>query len=135
MTDRGLQTAPIDMNALPTQPEFRPTSLVQNVVDRRGAQRARLATTVTVTVADRLVDAVGSDVSAGGMRLVAATPARPGEPVSLVFFLNGDIVCARGTVRWCARTKRGLFTFGVAFLAVEEDGTALVTTFCKSSIS
>jgi hypothetical protein len=123
------------MNASPTQPEFRPTSILQNVVDRRLSQRARLATTVTVTVADRLVDAVGSDVSVGGMRLVAGMPARPGEPVSLVFFLNGDIVCARGTVRWCTRTKRGLFTFGVAFHAVEEDGTALVTTFCRNSVS
>lgn len=97
--------------------------------------RARLATTVTVTVADRLVDAHGADVSERGMRLVASTPARPGEPVSLVFFLNGDLVSARGVVRWCARTTRGLFTFGIAFTIVEDDGAALVATFCKSAVS
>ena len=123
------------MNALPTQPDFRPTSLVQHGVDRRLAQRARLATTVTVTVGDRLVDAVGSDVSVGGMRLVTADPARPGELVSVVFFLNGDIVSARGAVRWCARTKRGLFTIGVAFHSLEDDGEELVTSFCKNSVS
>jgi hypothetical protein len=89
---------------------------------------------VTVTVGGRLVDAVGADVSPGGIRLVTATPARIGDAVSVVFFLNGDIVCARGTVRWCAPTKRGLHTFGVAFSAIEEDGPVLLDRFCRASL-
>jgi len=89
---------------------------------------------VTVTVAGRLVDAVGADVSPGGIRLVTAQSARVGDEVSLVFFIHGDIVCARDTVRWCAPTKRGLHTFGVAFHAIEEDGPVLLDRFCRASL-
>lgn len=131
----GLAAAPVNMNSLPTQPELRPTSLVQDVVDRRLSARARLATTVTLTLGDRLVEAFGSEISDGGIRLVARTAARAGEPASLVFFLNGDIVSARGRVRWCNPTKRGLFTMGIEFLVVEDDGAALIASFCRNSIS
>ncbi|MBX3187763.1 MAG: PilZ domain-containing protein [Labilithrix sp.] len=110
-------------------------SVVQQVADRRRAHRARLAVAVTITVAGRLVDAVGADVSPGGMRLVAARAENVGDEVSLVFFLNGDIVCARGTICWCAPTRRGLFMFGVKFSAVEEDGQALVASYCLASVS
>jgi hypothetical protein len=104
-------------------------------VDRRKQSRARLAAMVTVTVGGRIADAVGADVSPGGIRLVAGNRARVGEPVSIVFFLDGDIVCARGIVRWCAPTRRGLHTFGVAFTAIEEDGPALLARFCRASLS
>lgn len=67
--------------------------------------------------------------------MVAARPAKVGDDVSLVFFLNGDIVCARGTVCWCARTPRGLHTFGVKFSNVEEDGQSLVASYCLASVS
>ncbi len=90
---------------------------------------------VTVTVGGRLADAVGADVSAGGIRLVAGDPARVSDEVSIVFFLDGDIVCARGVVRWCAPTRNGLFTFGVAFTHVEEDGPALLARFCGAALS
>ena len=104
--------------------------------DRRGTQRARLAApTVTVTVGGLLVDAVGSDVSPGGMRLMSARPVRTGDAVSLVFFLDGDIVCARGKVCWCARTRHDLFAFGIAVTAVEEDGASLLARFCRGSVS
>ncbi len=104
--------------------------------DRRGARRARLATpTVTVTLGGKLIDAVGSDVSAGGMKLLAARPTSVGDDVSLVFFLDGDIVCARGIVRWCARTPHDLFSFGVSFTIVEEDGQSLVASYCRGAIS
>ena len=109
---------------------------VQRGHDRRVAQRVRLAApTVTVTVGGLLVDAVGSDVSPGGMRLLSARPVRIGDAVSLVFFLDGDIVSARGDVRWCARTRHDLFSFGVAFGAVEEDGASLLARFCRRSVS
>ena len=111
------------------------SSLIQNVRDRRRAQRARLGVTVTLTVAGRLVDALGSDVSPGGMRVMAAAPAKVGDVVSLVFFLNGDIVSACGTVQWCAPTKNGLATFGVRFTALEDDGPSLVASYCRSSVS
>ncbi len=109
---------------------------VQRGQDRRVAQRARLAApTVTVTVGGLLVDAVGSDVSIGGMRLMSAKPVRIGDVVSLVFFLDGDIVCARARVCWCARTRHDLFSFGIAFTALEEDGGALLSRFCRGSVS
>ena len=98
-----------------------PASTVQRVNDRRGAQRARLAApSVTVTVGGKLVDAVGSDVSPGGMRLLASDRVRTvrvGDEVSLAFLLDGGIVVARGVVRWCARTRHDLFLFGVSFTA------------------
>lgn len=113
-----------------------PASVIQRTDDRRAAQRARLAApSVTVTVGGKLIDAVGSDVSPGGMRLLGARPVRFGDEVSLVFFLDGDIVCARGTVRWCTRTAHDLFSFGVLFTVVEEDGQSLVARYCRVAIS
>jgi hypothetical protein len=103
--------------------------------DRRAAHRARLSVSVTVTLGDRIVDAASSDLSSGGIRLVADHRPKLGEIVSLVFFLNGDIVCARGTVRWISQTKRGLFAFGVRFSVLEEDAPSVVATYCEGSIS
>jgi hypothetical protein len=117
-------------------PSSSPTSgsILQNVSDRRRAPRARLGVAVTITVAGRLIDAMGGDLSPGGIRILAAESARVGDGVSLVFFLNGDIVSARGTVCWCAPARRGLATFGVRFTAVEEDGPTLVASYCRSSL-
>lgn len=110
-------------------------SIIHNVSDRRLAPRARLGVTVTITVAGKLVDALGADVSPGGIRVVAATPARVGDVVSLVFFLNGDIVSASGTVQWCVPTRNRLATFGVRFTAIEEDGPSVVASYCRTSLS
>lgn len=110
-------------------------SMLQHVTDRRRAPRARLGVSVTITVGGRLVDALGSDVSPGGIRVLASTSARVGDEVSLVFFLNGDIVSARGTVQWCAPTRGGCTSFGVRFTAIEEDGPFVVATYCCSTLS
>lgn len=119
-----------------TPSAWTPSSAIQSGTDRRGAQRARLAApTVTVTVGGKLVDAVGSDVSQGGMRLIAGHATAVGDEVSLVFFLDGDLVCARGTVRWCARTPHDLFVFGVSFTVIEDDGPSLVARYCRGSVS
>jgi hypothetical protein len=111
------------------------SSIIQHVSDRRRVRRARLGVNVTITVARKLVDGFGADVSPNGMRIVAAEPARIGDDVSLVFFLNGDIVSARGVVRWCSPTKRGLATFGVLFTSIDEDGPSLVASYCFSALS
>ena len=106
----------------------------QQARDRRLAQRARLsAPTVTVTIGGKLVDSIGSDVSLGGMRLMSGRNVAVGADVSLVFFLDGDIVSARGVVRWCTPTKHDLFAFGVSFSAIEEDGPSLVSQYCRVS--
>jgi hypothetical protein len=55
--------------------------------------------------------------------------------VSLVFFLDGDIVSAKGIVQWCAEGKRGLAMFGVRFTALDEDGPSLVARYCSASLS
>lgn len=112
-----------------------PQSVVQRTSDRRRAQRARLGVTVTITVAGKLVDALGMDVSQGGIRVVASVPTRIGQDVSLVFFLDGDIVSAKGIVQWCAEGKRGLAMFGVRFTSLDEDGPSLVATYCNASLS
>lgn len=105
----------------------------QSAKDRRLAQRARLsAPTVTVTISGKLVDAIGSDVSLGGMRLMSGRPVAIGSDVSLAFFLDGEIVSARGEVRWCTPTKHQLFAFGVSFVAIEEDGGSLVGRYCRA---
>ena len=104
--------------------------------DRRLAHRARLAApTVTVTVGTKLVDAIGSDLSVGGMRLLARGAAVVGKEVSLVFFLDGELVCAQGVVCWCVPTRHDLFSFGVRFTAMEDDGPSLVTSYCRASTS
>jgi c-di-GMP-binding flagellar brake protein YcgR len=112
-----------------------PHSVVLRRSDRRRAHRARLGVNVTITVAGKLVDALGVDVSPGGMRALAAMPARLGDEVSLVFFLDGDLVSARGTVQWCAEGRRGLAAFGVRFTNVEDDGASLVASYCRASLS
>jgi hypothetical protein len=106
--------------------------------ERRGAHRARLGVSVTITVGGKLVDALGMDVSPGGMRVVASVAPRVGDQVSLVFFLDGqtrDIVSASGNVQWCAEGKRGLAMFGVRFTTLEDDGSSLVTGYCRASVS
>lgn len=110
-------------------------SILQHASERRGSRRARLGVSVTITVAGKLIDALGADVSLGGIRVVAAAPATTGDQVSLVFFLDGDLVSARGTVRWCAPTRNGLATFGVRFTALEEDGPSLLASYCGASLS
>jgi len=112
-----------------------PHSVVLRRSDRRRAHRARLGVNVTITVAGKLVDALGVDVSPGGMRVLAPISARVGDEVSLVFFLDGDLVSARGTVQWCAEGRRGLGTFGVRFTTVEDDGASLVAGYCRASLS
>ena len=85
-------------------------SMLQHVTDRRRAPRARLGVSVTLTlgglgsvgtgrtvgtVGGKLVDALGADLSPGGIRVLAdvdAGSARVGDEVSLVFLLDGDIV-------------------------------------------
>lgn len=111
------------------------TSLLQNIVDRRRTLRARLAVPVTITVDGHLIDAVGADVSAGGMRFVAMRAPKVGSEVSLVFFLDGDIISARGRVQWHAPTRNGLATFGVRFTALEDDAPLLLASYCRSALS
>lgn len=111
------------------------SSLLQNIVDRRRALRARLAVPVTITVNGQLLDAVGADVSPGGMRFVAMRAPKIGSEVSLVFFLNGDIIAARGTVQWHSPTRNGLATFGVRFTVLEDDGPVLLAGYCRTSLS
>jgi hypothetical protein len=117
---------------VPSSYQSRP--LLQTVSDRRRAPRARLGVAVTITVAGKLIDAMGADVSPGGMRILAGEGAKIGDPVSLVFFLNGDIVSARGTVQWCVPSRRGLVTFGVRFTSLEEDGPLVVASYCRTSL-
>ena len=119
----------------PSSSNVQNASIIQNVSDRRRAPRARLGVNVTITVAGKLVDAMGADVSPGGMRIIATRPAHEGDQVSVVFFLDGDIISALGTVCWCGPTRHGLATFGVRFTALEEDGPSIVASYCRSSLS
>lgn len=111
-------------------------SLSQALIDRRDRGRARLATTVTLTAAGRLVDAMAIDVSPSGMRLVAQGSLAEGLPVSLVFFVRGEMISAEALVRRCERGSRGgYFVYGVAFLRLEDDGAAVVDRYCRSCVS
>lgn len=112
-----------------------PTSVIRRASDRRRSLRARLGVTVTITVAGKLIDALGADVSPGGLRLLAAARTKIGEQLSLVFFLGGDLVSARATVRWCTPTPNGLSMFGVHFTALEEDGPSVLAKHCGASLS
>lgn len=103
--------------------------------DRRVGRRARLGATVTITASGRLVDGLASDLSAGGMRVVAAAAARVGDVVSVVFFVDGDLVAARGIVRWSVPTQHGLAMFGVLFTTVEDDGRSILASYCHAAAS
>lgn len=110
-----------------------PTRL-QRAADRRGGLRARLAAAVTLTIDGKLVDAMSANVSTGGLRLVSDRPVAAGQEVSLVFFLDGNLVCARGEVCWSSTTKRGLTTFGVRFTDLEDDAPDLIDSYCRDAI-
>ncbi len=103
--------------------------------NRRASFRAPLSGTVTLTARDRLVDAAAIDVSEGGIRLLSRLGLTMGESVSLVFFLNGELVSVSGAVRWRAATRLGFHTFGVSFSAVEDDGDAVLSTYCRHAMS
>lgn len=100
--------------------------------NRRGSFRAPLSGTVTLTARERLVDAAALDVSEGGIRLLSRLALQLGDRVSMVFFVNGELVSVEGTVRWRASTRLGFFTFGVTFSAIEEDGGTLLSTYCSA---
>lgn len=124
-----------DKHMVPTPAVTTATSLLQNIVDRRRNLRARLAVPVTLTVDGHLIDAVGADVSTGGMRFVAMRAPKVGSDVSLVFFLDGDIIAARGCVQWHSPTRNGLATFGVRFTSLEDDAPMLLAGYCRSALS
>ncbi len=84
---------------------------------------------------DRRTARRASDVSAGGMRVVAAAAAAVGDAVSLVFFVDGDLVAARGIVRWSVPTQHGLAMFGILFTTVDDDGPSILTTYCHAAAS
>jgi len=111
-----------------------PSYRLQRAPDRRGAQRARLAAVVTLTVDGKLVDATSVNVSPGGLRLVTDHAVARGQEVSLVFFLDGDLVCARAVVCWTTPTRHGLHTFGVRFTSFEDDAANLLSQYCEASI-
>jgi len=103
--------------------------------NRRGSFRAPLGGAVTLTARDRLVDSVALDLSEGGLRLMSRLRLAAGEVVSIVFFVNGELVSVTGSVRWTGTTKLGLHTFGVRFDAIEEDGAALIAAYCRRAMS
>ena len=107
-------------------------------LDRRDSFRARLAVPLTLTAGGRLLDGTVTDISQGGVRVIARGLVAPNAEVSLVFFLDGDIVSARGVVEWCEPAPShapGMATFGVRFTTIEDDGEGLVARFCRSSVS
>ncbi len=110
------------------------SSRLQRAPDRRGGQRARLAAVVTLTIDGKLVDATSVNVSPGGLRLVTDWAVERGQEVSLVFFLDGDLVCARAVVCWSTTTRHGLHTFGVRFTSFEDDAASLLATYCEASV-
>lgn len=140
----GPASQPSSPSPQPSSPSSQPSSqapqassLIHPTRDRRHTRRARLGVPVTITVAGKLLDALGADLSPGGIRILASATdpsARAGDAVSLVFFLDGDLVSARGTVRWCATTRNGLATFGVGFTSLEDDGPSLVASHCGASL-
>lgn len=115
-----------------TEPFAFPITTTKN---RRASFRAPLSGAVTLTARDRLVDAAAMDVSEGGMRLLSRLGMVVGEAVSIVFFVNGELVSVSGTVCWRASTRLGFHTFGVRFAAIEDDGPALLSTYCRRAMS
>jgi hypothetical protein len=103
--------------------------------NRRDSFRAPLSGTVTLTARGRLVDAAALDVSEGGLRLLSRLALVVGDPVAIVFFVNGELVSVNGVVRWLASTRHGFFTFGIRFASVEDDGVALLSTYCRRAMS
>lgn len=82
-----------------------------------------------------LVDAVALDVSPGGVKIVSSTPIRLGAAVSVVLFVEGEIVDATATVRWSAPHGAHHFAMGLAFDRLEEELRVHIARFCRASLS
>jgi len=69
---------------------------------RRQYARYRIEMSLTLTVAERSINAKATDVGNGGMALVAAEPLASGTAVSVCFVLPGseEQIVAVGEIRW-----------------------------------
>jgi CheY-like chemotaxis protein len=75
--------------------------------------RYRVEVTLTLTFAERSINAKATDIGDGGMALVAAEPLASGEVVSVCFVLPGseEQIVAVGEIRWADHLGRAGFSF------------------------
>jgi len=97
--------------------------------DRRRAARKHVSLPATLTLAQGLVDALGTDLSPEGMRLITSRPVPVGASVEVAFLLDGNMIAGRGVVRWCTPTERNLVAFGMDFTTLEDDGAEILASF------
>ena len=75
--------------------------------------RYRVEMSLTLTVAERSIDAKATDIGDGGMALVASEPLASGAAVSVCFVLPGseEQIVAVGEIRWADHHGRAGFCF------------------------
>ena len=80
---------------------------------RRQYARYRVQISLTLTVAERSINAKATDIGNGGMALVAAEPLACGTAVSVCFVLpdSEEQIVAVGEIRWADQYGRAGFCF------------------------
>lgn len=90
---------------------------------------------VTAMVCGTLIDSVAHELSTTGVELVSKHAPPVGASISLVFFMDGELVCAHGAVRSTTPQTNGHHLIGVSFSVIEDDGPKLIAAHCGASIS
>lgn len=71
------------------------------------------------------------DVSAGGVRMLAATPLDRDEEVDVAFALGETIVEAHGRIAHMEETRDGQVDFGVEFQSLDGERRRLIEDYCR----
>lgn len=109
-------------------------------------ERQRPATELETTGADRtmrmgrtfhgvddFISAYGSDISLGGMRLIAERHLDPGQRIDLEFSLESgnQLLRGLGEVRWCREQANGRFAAGLEFVELDDASRRFLTDMAK----
>ena len=97
--------------------------------------RKRIASSATVMSEGRLLDAIAVDVSFGGAKIVSPAPIAQGARVSVVLFVDGELVDATATVQWTAPHGPSHHAAGLAFEQLEHDARVHLARFCGVRLS
>ena len=118
---------------------------MENYKERRKFARLDLALTVAYSVKDpagQLMDpreALSTDISAGGLRLMTPTPLETGTMLELDIFLGEDQddtpVKASGEVMWQARISSTSFETGVVIRGMPDDDKKRFMSFVFDQLS
>lgn len=94
---------------------------------QRASERFEVDVVATLQIASHFVAGQVKDLSEGGVCVLGTSFAlEVGEALALAFPLDGELVMARGTVRWVRGSKTG-----IEFSHIAPFDRQMIAAFCK----